>query len=253
MKRTALFAAFLAGFCLISAKCYPQEESCAGDAQKFCADIQPGGGRIIQCLKKRDAELSAGCKESIRNMRPPQEGRKPNGQDGMSGQGQNGPGGQEEDQGREQMKACEASAVKFCKDIEPGEGRIIQCLKKHNAELPAKCKAVVKTMRLPQKGQGGSGEEQGQGPGKDIAACKANIEAFCKDIEPGGGRIIQCLKTHESELSAECKKTMKTMSLPQKGQGGKGGEPGRSGPGMRVPGGNGAGDGAPAGGGSGGQ
>jgi hypothetical protein len=35
-------------------------------------------------------------------------------------------------------------------------------------------------------------------------ACKADIEKFCKDVQPGQGRIIAYLKQHQAELSADC-------------------------------------------------
>jgi len=34
--------------------------------------------------------------------------------------------------------------------------------------------------------------------------CKADIEKFCKDIKPGGGRIWACLKSNGDRLSQEC-------------------------------------------------
>jgi hypothetical protein len=49
---------------------------------------------------------------------------------------------------------------------------------------------------------------QGQGP------CADDMQKFCKDVQPGGGRIARCLKEHESELSPECKEKME----PRKGQ-----------------------------------
>jgi hypothetical protein len=36
-------------------------------------------------------------------------------------------------------------------------------------------------------------------------ACQNDVQQFCKDIKPGGGRLAQCLKQHESELSSTCK------------------------------------------------
>jgi hypothetical protein len=35
-------------------------------------------------------------------------------------------------------------------------------------------------------------------------ACAANISALCKDVQPGGGRIKGCIKSHFGELSGIC-------------------------------------------------
>ncbi len=36
-------------------------EECKADAEKFCKGIAPGGGRILSCLKSRQAELQPAC------------------------------------------------------------------------------------------------------------------------------------------------------------------------------------------------
>ena len=38
--------------------------ACAEDAQKFCAGVQPGGGRIVACLKEHKDSLSDRCKQA---------------------------------------------------------------------------------------------------------------------------------------------------------------------------------------------
>ena len=38
--------------------------ACAEDAQKFCAEVQPGGGRIVACLKEHTDSLSDRCKQA---------------------------------------------------------------------------------------------------------------------------------------------------------------------------------------------
>ena len=35
--------------------------------------------------------------------------------------------------------------------------------------------------------------------------CKADMEKFCKGVEPGEGRVMKCMKEHEAELSEGCK------------------------------------------------
>ena len=41
------------------------------------------------------------------------------------------------------------------------------------------------------------------------AACKADGHKFCSAVQPGGGRIIECLNSHKSELSAACQDALK--------------------------------------------
>jgi hypothetical protein len=37
------------------------------------------------------------------------------------------------------------------------------------------------------------------------AACKDDVARFCSNIKPGEGRIINCLKERENELTPQCK------------------------------------------------
>jgi hypothetical protein len=43
--------------------------ACKADVEKFCSGIQPGGGRIVGCLKQNDAQVSANCKDAIGKAR----------------------------------------------------------------------------------------------------------------------------------------------------------------------------------------
>jgi len=55
--------------------------ACAADFKKFCADVQPGGGRIRACIAQHRDELSDGCRDALqqaRAHRPP--ARNPGGQ-----------------------------------------------------------------------------------------------------------------------------------------------------------------------------
>jgi hypothetical protein len=87
--------------------------------------------------------------------------------------------------------ACKADFEKFCKDVKPGQGRIVKCMKEHEAELSLACIDQIAADR-----------EKAQ---EFIKACKPDADKFCKDIKPGHGRIIKCLKQNEAQLSAPCK------------------------------------------------
>jgi hypothetical protein len=44
---------------------------------------------------------------------------------------------------KETKKACKADYKKHCKKVKKGGGRIITCLREHDAELSAGCKAAL--------------------------------------------------------------------------------------------------------------
>ena len=94
----------------------------------------------------------------------------------------------------EKDRPCMADVEKLCKDVEKGEGRIKECLKKHESEVSAACKENMAKM-TPKTGDM-----------KD--PCMADKEKLCKDVKPGEGAIMKCLKQHEGELSQGCKDTM---------------------------------------------
>lgn len=45
------------------------KEACHGDAEKFCADVKHGGGRIMKCMKEHHEELSGECKYKVEKMK----------------------------------------------------------------------------------------------------------------------------------------------------------------------------------------
>ena len=44
-----------------------------------------------------------------------------------------------------------------------------------------------------------------------MALCKADVARLCPGVEPGGGRIVGCLKAHKMEMSVGCAQALKTM------------------------------------------
>jgi hypothetical protein len=90
----------------------------------------------------------------------------------------------------ERKGVCRADIEKFCKDVQPGHGRMAKCLKQHEAELSPACMEHINTAK-----------EKVRDFVKD---CKADKEKFCKDVSPGKEKIRRCLKSNEAQLSPEC-------------------------------------------------
>jgi hypothetical protein len=53
--------------------------ACQADLQTLCAGVQPGGGRIMQCLKQNRDKLSAGCKSALATQIAERRAAKANG------------------------------------------------------------------------------------------------------------------------------------------------------------------------------
>jgi cysteine rich repeat protein len=90
--------------------------ACAGDIERFCQGVQPGGGRTARCLAQHKEVLSPGCKLRIVEVA---------------------------EQLKEVHQACEDDILTFCPGVKPGGGRIAQCLKANKAYLSLECKAKI--------------------------------------------------------------------------------------------------------------
>ena len=46
---------------------------------------------------------------------------------------------------------------------------------------------------------------------QEFAYCKADAQRLCREVRPGGGRMLRCLKAHENDLTVGCAKELKSM------------------------------------------
>jgi len=140
---------------------------CADDIAKFCKGLQPGGGAIAKCLMENENSLSAACKDFMAEAKQKVQ---------------------------DFADACRGDLDKFCKGVKPGGGAIAKCLKENENSLSPACKERVSKI-----------EEKV----RDFKeACRGDVDRFCKDVQPGKGGIVRCLKGHEAELSPGCKEQM---------------------------------------------
>ena len=102
---------------------------------------------------------------------------------------------------------CSDDIAKFCPDVKPGGGAIMDCLEKHETELSAACREHEVKMH----GKRGERKEMVQEYAKLRKTCGVEMNKFCRSTKPGGGRIIDCLNSHEKDLSGLCSETLKSM------------------------------------------
>ena len=86
--------------------------------------------------------------------------------------------------------ACGEDVQRFCVGMQPGGGRLVQCLSSHTSELSAACGNMIAAA--------------GRGGAKIRAACDQDLQRYCVGVQAGGGRLVQCLSSRTSELSTAC-------------------------------------------------
>ncbi len=106
---------------------------------------------------------------------------------------------------RGQKGPCATDAKTFCSNVQPGDGRIHRCMMSHQAELSPACRDGMKALN--------------EKFDRLAKACKSDMEKYCKDVPPGDGRILSCLKGRDSDLdracAAEFKRARKDRSMAQ--------------------------------------
>jgi len=95
---------------------------------------------------------------------------------------------------------CADDVAKLCKDVTPGSGRVLACLKKNEASVSPACKEHLREVKQKLK--------------EAKKACHDDVEQFCSDVQPGKGMIVKCLKEHSAELSPDCQQKL----TPKKAQ-----------------------------------
>ncbi len=145
------------------------EAPCASDAARLCPGIPSGDGRLWACLQRNQLQLSSAC---VRNLQEVQR------------------------RASEFSADCGADVYRFCPGTPPGRGRILQCLSAHvgRRELSSNCEdAVVTAIEKLQEFSD---------------ACSADAASLCAGVQPGGGRLLTCLRAQSNRLSTRCKRAV---------------------------------------------
>jgi len=101
---------------------------------------------------------------------------------------------------------CEKELSSYCKNVTPGEGRILACLFAHADKLSGRCEYAVYDAAAQL--------ERAVSALTYVAnECDDDMDKFCASVEAGEGRILTCLKKNESKVSKRCNQAMKDIDL----------------------------------------
>jgi Cysteine rich repeat len=125
------------------------DSPCKQDVEAFCAGVQPGGGRIYQCLNEHKDEISSTCKARLADLRAT--------------------GGE-----------CKEDIEKFCAAVPHTKGMLAKCLTEHHDELSEGCKALSSRA----KGTAGAAAKEGAAGATGAAAAPAGPPAAAPASAP---------------------------------------------------------------------
>jgi hypothetical protein len=101
---------------------------------------------------------------------------------------------------------CKIEIEKYCSQVTPGQGRILACLYAHEDKLSAKCDYALYDAAAQLE--------------RAVAAlsyvaneCNEDLDKYCESIEPGKGRLLDCLDKHDKQVSKRCKQAIKDVGL----------------------------------------
>lgn len=97
---------------------------CDEDAKKYCDGIDTSSNKLMLCLTAYEDKLSTQCKQNIMEAALAMK---------MGAAAI-----------QYSARACEADADKYCLNVEPGQGRIVSCLKKNEKKVSKECISTLK-------------------------------------------------------------------------------------------------------------
>ena len=101
---------------------------CDKELKTYCKDVTPGEGRGLACLYAFSDKLSAKCEYALYDAAAQLERAVA----ALS----------------YTVNECREDLTKFCADIKPGEGRLLQCIEKNDAKVTPRCKSAMKDVGI---------------------------------------------------------------------------------------------------------
>jgi Cysteine rich repeat len=101
---------------------------------------------------------------------------------------------------------CKTEIATYCREVKPGEARILACLYAYQDKLSGKCEYALydASARL---------EKAVTALTYVAKECEADLQANCSNVQPGEGRLLQCLEKNNDKISERCKGALKDVGL----------------------------------------
>ena len=101
---------------------------------------------------------------------------------------------------------CKAEIDTYCKDVIPGQGRMLACLYAHSDKLSGKCEYALYDAAAQL-------ERAVAALSYVVNECADDLDQFCMGVAAGNGRLKGCLEKNDPKVSSRCKEAMKQVGF----------------------------------------
>jgi hypothetical protein len=105
-------------------------------------------------------------------------------------------------------EGCKVELEKYCKDVKPGEGRILACLFAHSDKLSGKCEFALYDAAVQL-------ERAVAALAYVVNECGDDLDQYCSDVAVGEGRLLECIEKNDKKVSSRCKDALKEVGLKE--------------------------------------
>jgi hypothetical protein len=103
-------------------------------------------------------------------------------------------------------EGCQQELTTFCKDVTPGDGRIIACLFAFQDKISPRCEYALYDSV-------GQLDRTLTNLSYAVGECRDDLKNYCADAKPGEGRLLDCLSKNETKISNRCNYALKDTGL----------------------------------------
>lgn len=104
------------------------------------------------------------------------------------------------------VEGCLTELETYCKDVTPGQKRVLACLYSRNDKLSGKCEYALYDAAVQL-------ERAVAALTYVINECADDLVELCSDVPAGEGRLLDCLVANESKVTARCKDAFKEIVM----------------------------------------
>ena len=106
------------------------------------------------------------------------------------------------------VEGCKVELETYCKDVTPGDGRILACLYARSDKLSGKCEYALYDAAAQL-------ERAVAALAYVVNECADDLEQHCSGVAAGEGRLLECLEKNDKNVSGRCKDAIKDVGLKE--------------------------------------